>query len=63
MYHSFLFVVFLSLDPATSFSHVASTNVAVSPQNILTFIFNPFATLVENCYAIPSDSLKLLNLN
>ena len=29
-----------------SFSPVTSTNVGISPQNFLTFIFNPFATLV-----------------
>ena len=30
----------------TSFSPVTSTNVEISPKNILTFSFNPFATLV-----------------
>ena len=30
----------------TSFSSVTSTNVGISPQNFLTFSFNPFATLV-----------------
>ena len=30
----------------TSFSTVTSTNVEISPKNILTFSFNPFATLV-----------------
>ena len=30
----------------TSFSPVTSTNVGTSPQNFLTFSFNPFATLV-----------------
>ena len=29
-----------------SFSLVTSANVGISPKNILTFIFNPFATLV-----------------
>ena len=28
------------------FSLVTSTNVGVSPQNLITFSFNPFATLV-----------------
>ena len=32
--------------PPTSFSPVASTNVGLSPQNFLTFSFNPFAMLV-----------------
>ena len=32
--------------PPTSFSPVTSTNVEISPQNLLTFSFNPFATLV-----------------
>ena len=30
----------------TSFSSVTSVNVGISPQNFLTFSFNPFATLV-----------------
>ena len=33
-------------DTPTSFSIVTSTNVEISPQNFLTFICNPFATLV-----------------
>ena len=32
--------------PPTSFSPVNSTNVGISPQNLLTFSFNPFAILV-----------------
>ena len=32
--------------PPTSFSPVTSTNVGISPQNFLTFSFNPFSTLV-----------------
>ena len=32
--------------PPTSFSHVISANVGISPQNFLTFSFNFFATLV-----------------
>ena len=32
--------------PPTSFSPVTSAKIGVSPQNLLTFGFNPFATLV-----------------
>ena len=32
--------------PHTSFSHVTSTKVGLSPQNFLTFSFNSFAALV-----------------
>ena len=32
--------------PPTSFSFVTSTNLEISPQNVLTFSFNPFPTLV-----------------
>ena len=32
--------------PPTSFSPVTSTNIGISPKNVLTFIFDPFATLV-----------------
>ena len=32
--------------PPTSFSPVTSTNVGVSPENFLTFGFNPFAAMV-----------------
>ena len=32
--------------PPTSFSPVISTNVGISPQNFLTFRFNPFDRLV-----------------
>ena len=49
--------------PSTSFSPVTSTNVGISPQNFLTFSFNPFVTRVWNFKAIPSASPKLLNLN
>ena len=49
--------------PPTSFSPVTSTNVQLGPLNFLTFIFNPFATLVQNFKFVPSASLKLLNLN
>ena len=49
--------------PRTSFYPVNSTNVGISPQNFPTFGFNPFATLVQNLKAIPSDSPNLFNLN
>ena len=49
--------------PPISFSPVTSTNVEISPQNILTFSFNPFATLLENFKVVRSASPKLLNLN
>ena len=32
--------------PSARFSTATSTNVAISPQNFLTFSFNSFATLV-----------------
>ena len=47
----------------TSFSHVTSTNVGFSVQNIPTFNFNPFVTLVENFKVVASASPKWLNLN
>ena len=40
--------------PPTSFPPVTSTNVAIGPQNFLTFSFNPFATLVQNSTFVPS---------
>ena len=46
--------------PLASCSTVTSTNVEISPQNFLTFSFNPFATLMQNFKAIPSASPKLL---
>ena len=46
----------------TSFSRVISAIVGSSPQNVLTS-FNSFAMLLQNFKAIPSTSLKLLNLN
>ena len=49
--------------PPTSFSPVTSKNVRFGPQNFLTFIFNPFTTLVQNFKFVPSASPKLLNLN
>ena len=45
----------------TNFSPVTSANVGISPQNFLTFSFNPFATLVQNFKAIRRASPKLLN--
>ena len=45
------------------FSPATSTNVKISHQNILTFSFNPFPTLVKNFKATSSASSKLLNLN
>ena len=49
--------------PPTSFSTITSTNVEFGPQNLLTFSFNLFATLVKNFKFLPSASPKLLNLN
>ena len=47
----------------TEFSIVNSTKVGISRQNLLTFSFKPFVTLVQNFKAIPSISPKLLILN
>ena len=47
----------------TSFSSVTSANVRISPQNFLTFSFNPFALLAQNLQFVTSPSPKLLNLN
>ena len=44
-------------------NHFLPCNVGVSPQDYLTFSFNPFATVLTNFKAIPSASPKLLNLN
>ena len=49
--------------PPTSFSSVTSENVGISPQNFLTFSFNPFDTLMKFFKFLPSASPKLLNLN
>ena len=49
--------------PPTSFSPVTSTNIGISPQNILSFSFDPFDTLVSNFKFAPSASPKLLDLN
>ena len=53
----------MAKSPPTSFSPVTSANVGIRPQNFLTFIFNPFATLVSDFKFVPSASLKLLKLN
>ena len=50
-------------DLPTSFSPVTSTNVGSSPQNFLTFSFNPFARLLQNFKSVPSACPTLLNLN
>ena len=47
--------------PPTGFSHITSPNVGNDPQNFLTFIFNPFATMLENVKTVPSITSKLLN--
>ena len=49
--------------PPYQFSPATFTNVGISPQNILAFSCNPFATLVENFKFVPNVSPKLLNLN
>ena len=49
--------------PPNSFSSVTSTNVGFGPQNLLTFSFNPFSTLVQNLKFALSARPKLLNLN
>ena len=49
--------------PPTSFPPVTSTDVEISAQNFLTFIFNPFTTLVWSLKVITSASPKLLNSN
>ena len=49
--------------PPTIFSPVTSTNVGISPQNFLTFCFNPFFSLMQNFKFVPIVSPKYLNLN
>ena len=49
--------------PPTSLFPVTSTNVRISPQDVLIVSFNPFATLVQNLKFLPSASPTLLNLN
>ena len=51
-----------SLPTTTSFSPATSTNIGISLQNILTFSFNAFATLVWNLNAVTSASPKLSSL-
>ena len=50
------------IDLPTSFSTVTFTNAWISSQSFMTFIFNPFATLVWNRKAIPNACPKLLSL-
>ena len=50
-------------DPPTSFSPVTSTNIGLSQQNIMSFSFNSFDTLVQNFKVILSANPKLLNLS
>ena len=40
--------------PPTSLFPVTSTDVGFGPQNVLTFSFNPFATLAQNFEFVPS---------
>ena len=40
----------------TSFSPATSTNVGIRPQNLLTFIINPFDKLVQNFKFVASAS-------
>ena len=49
--------------PPTSVSPATSTNVRITPQNFLSFSFNPFDRLVQTFKFVPSASPKLLNLN
>ena len=51
---------FLPPSPPPNFSPVTSTNVAISPQNFLTF---RFCHTGVTCRFAPSASPKLLNLN
>ena len=44
------------------FFRVTFRNVGITPQNFLTFSFDPISTLVQNFKFIPSASRKLLNL-
>ena len=47
--------------PPTSFFHVTSTNVGISPQNFLTFSFNSFATLVKSWFFWSNpDKIKVM---
>ena len=51
------------IPPLTSLSPITSTNVEFGPQNLMTFSFNPFVTIVQNLKFLPSASPKLLNFN
>ena len=51
-----------SPSPFTSFSYITSANIGISPQNILPFSFNSFATLVQNFKFVSNAIPKLLNL-
>ena len=48
--------------PTSSFL-VTPSKVGISPQNFLTFTFDPSAKLLQNLKVRPSTSRKLLNLN
>ena len=48
---------------SASFSPVISTDLGINPENFLTFIFDPFPTIVQCFKSIPPASPKLLNLN
>ena len=48
--------------PPIRFSPVTSTNVEISPQNFLTFSYNPFAILAKNFKTIPSASPTMTNM-
>ena len=45
------------------FSPLTSTNVGSISLNFVTFIFNPFATMVQNFEAVPTARPRLLDLN
>ena len=45
----------------TSFFSITFTNVGISSPNVLTFSFNPFATIVYNIKGVFSASPKLMN--
>ena len=52
-----------TLPPHPSFPTIASLNVGTSPQDFMTFSFDPFDILLKNFKAIASTSPELLNLN
>ena len=49
--------------PPTSVLFVTSIKVGISPQNVLSFILNPFLRFGENFKTILIASPKLLNMN